>query len=67
MENNLVLTAPQYCEICLCVCDEPLSEDGFHYIDLGNAEADLKDGFVVTGFKFVQEENVLRLNVSIVQ
>ncbi|CAG7835834.1 unnamed protein product [Allacma fusca] len=62
MDFGIILNAPQYCEVCLCVCDSPMSADGIHWFDLQPVEAE--EGFVITSLKFVQKDNIIRLDAE---
>ena len=62
MDYGVILSAPQYCEICMCICDQPMNDAGIHHFDIQEIKA--AEGYVITGVKFSQENNVLRLSVS---
>jgi len=64
MEDGVILNTPQYCELCLCVCDDPLTNEGRHFFDLSPSVADVQKGFVVTAVKFEQTGQTMRMIVN---
>jgi hypothetical protein len=64
MENGIVLNTPQKCELCLCVCNDPMTPEGIWFFDLAPITADTANGFVVTALRFERREKTLALNVS---
>lgn len=62
MDYGVILSAPQYCEVCMCICDQPMNAEGIHHFDIQPVVA--AEGHVITAIKFIQEDNVIRLNVK---
>ena len=65
MEAGIILNTPQYCELCLCICDDPLLKEGHHFWDLTPSVADVFSGYVVSAVRFEQVGKVMKLVVSI--
>ena len=65
MEPGIILNTPQYCELCLCICDDPLSASARYQFSTKATGATPKDiGYVVTGLRFRRIGNIFSLQVS---
>jgi len=64
MEFGVILNAPQYCEICLCVCDDPLVAEGFNYFNIEEVITNLTNGFVITSIRFQRDNHSIRIGVE---
>ena len=65
MESGVILNTPQYCELCLCVCMDPMSDEGRWNFDLSSLTADTANGYVVTGLRFERRNKTAVLNVCV--
>jgi hypothetical protein len=64
MENGVILNTPQYCEVCYCVCEDPMNAGGVYNFDVAPLKTDVANGFVVTGMRFELRNRTFILNVS---
>ena len=67
MENGIILNTPAYCELCYCICEDPMSEDGRYNFDVAALKADIANGFAVTGMRFEKRNKTFILNVRNLQ